>query len=41
MITDGTDTWHYIAIKRISALLPGISSTHDGDHYCLNIYKNL
>ena len=27
MITDGTDTWHYIAIKKIPALLRGASST--------------
>ena len=40
MITDGTDTWHYIAIKRIPALLRGISSTHDGDHYCLNCFHS-
>ena len=40
MITDGTDTWHYIAIKRIPALLRGISSTHDGDHCCLNCFHS-
>ena len=38
MITDGTDKWHYIAIKSIPALLRGVSSTHDGYHYCLNCY---
>ena len=40
MITDGTDKWHYIAIKRIPALLRGVSSTHDGDHYCLNCFHS-
>ena len=40
MITDGTDIWHYIAIKKIPALLPGVSSTHDGDYYCLNCFHS-
>ena len=40
MITDGTDKWHYLAVKRIPALLRGISSTHDGDHYCLNCFHS-
>ena len=40
MITDGTDTWHYIAIKRIPAKLRGVSSTHDGDNYCLNCFHS-
>ena len=40
MITDGTDTWHYIAIKKIPALLRGASSTHDGDYYCLNCFHS-
>ena len=40
MITDGTDKWHYIAIKRIPALLRGVSSTHDGDPYCLNCFHS-
>ena len=38
MITDGIDKWHYIAIKRIPAFLRGVSSTDDGDHYCLKIF---
>ena len=40
MITDGTDTWHYIEIKKIPALLRGVSSTHDGDYYCLNCFHS-
>ena len=32
MITDCTHKWHYLAVKRMSALLRGISSTHYGDH---------
>ena len=28
--------WHYIAVKKLLALLRGTSSKHDGDFYCLN-----
>ena len=28
--------WHYLAIKKLSALLYGITSKHKGDFYCLN-----
>ena len=28
--------WHYLAVKKLSALLRGIFSKHDGDFYCLN-----
>ena len=37
MITDGKK-WHYLAVKRLSALLNGITSNHDGDFYCLNYF---
>ena len=30
MITDGTSNWHYLAIKNISGLLRGITSSHNG-----------
>ena len=36
MITDETGNWHYLAVKRISGLLREITSTHNGDFYCLN-----
>ena len=36
LITDGTSNWHYLAIKKISGLLRGITSNHNGDFYCLN-----
>ena len=36
MITDGTNNWHYLAIKKISGLLRGITSNHNGDFDCLN-----
>ena len=28
--------WHYLAVKKLSALLRGISLKHDGGFYCLN-----
>ena len=36
MITDGTNNWHYLAIKNLSGLLRGITSNHKGDFYCFN-----
>ena len=27
---------HYLAVKRLSTLLRGITSNHHGDFYCLN-----
>ena len=35
MIPKG-EGWHYFAVKKLSALLKGIRSKHDGDFYCLN-----
>ena len=40
MITDGTTNWHYLAIKNISGLLRGITSSHDGDFYCSNYFHS-
>ena len=37
MITDGKK-WHYYAVKKLSALLRGITSKHNGDFYCLNCF---
>ena len=28
--------WHYLAVRKLSALLHGITSKHKGDFYCLN-----
>ena len=28
--------WHYLAMKKLSALLRGITLNHDGDFYCSN-----
>ena len=35
MIPNG-ERWHYIALKKLSALLRGITSKHHGNIYCLN-----
>ena len=39
MITDG-EKWHYLAIKKLSALLTGITSKQKGDFYCLNCFHS-
>ena len=35
MIPNG-EGWHFLAVKKLSALLRGITSKHHGDFYCLN-----
>ena len=35
MIPNG-EGWHYLAVKRLSALLRGITSKHRSNFYCLN-----
>ena len=35
MIRNG-EGWHYLAVKKLSELLRGISSKHHGTFYCLN-----
>ena len=35
MIPNG-EGWHYLAVKKLSALLIGITSKHKSDFYCLN-----
>ena len=37
MITDGKK-WHYLTVKKFSALLRGVTSKHVGDFYCLNCF---
>ena len=39
MIID-SKKWHYLAIKKLSALLRGITSKHNGDFYCLNCFHS-
>ena len=39
MIFDGTK-WHYLSVKTLSALLREITSSHNGDFYCLNCFHS-
>ena len=32
--------WHYLALKKLSVLLRGITSKHHGGFYCLNFPHN-
>ena len=40
MITDDGKRQHYLAVKRLSALLREISSSNNGDFYCLNCFHS-
>ena len=40
MITDKNNKWHYLAVKNLSALFRGITSTNNGDFYCLNYFHS-
>ena len=40
MISDYGEKWHYLCVKKLSALLRGISSNHNGDVYCMNCFKS-
>ena len=39
MITYG-EKWHYLPVKKLSALLRGITSKHDEDFYYLNCFHS-
>ena len=39
MITD-RKKWHYLPLKRLSALLRKITSNHNGDFHCLNCFHS-
>ena len=39
MITDG-DKWHYLTVRRLSALLKRITTKHHGDSYYLNCFHS-
>ena len=39
MITDGKK-WHYLAVRKLSALLRGIASKHEEGFYCLNCFHS-
>ena len=32
--------WHYLTVKKLSALLHGITFNHKGDFYCLNCLRS-
>ena len=34
------ETWHYLAVKRFSALFRGVTGNNDGDFYCLNCFQS-
>ena len=36
--TDG-EKWYYLAVKKLSALLRGVTSNHNEDFYCLNCFR--
>ena len=40
MISDNGEKWHYLCVKKLSALLKGISSNHNGDVCCMNCFKS-
>ena len=39
MITNGKK-WHYLAVTNLSVLLPGMSSNHKWDFYCLKCFNS-
>ena len=36
ILNNEKEGWHYPAVKKLSALLKGITSKNNGDSYCLN-----
>ena len=36
-ISDG-EKWYHLTVRSLSALLKGVTSKHNGDHYCLNCF---
>ena len=40
MITDDGERWPYLAVRSLPALLRGISSSNNGDFYCLNCFHS-
>ena len=39
IFTDG-EKWHYLAVKKLSTLLRGITGNNNGDFYCLNCFHS-
>ena len=40
MITDKNNRWHYLAVKSLSALFRGITSSNNGDFYYINCFHS-
>ena len=40
MISNRDKQWHYLAVRKLSALLRGITFKHHGDFYCLNCFHS-
>ena len=38
--SEGRQWWHYLSVKKQSALLRGIPSKDHGDFYCLNCFHS-
>ena len=41
MITDKNNKWHYLAVKRLTALFRETTSNHHGDFYCLHFFIHI
>ena len=39
-VTDDGERWHYLAVRSLSALLRGLSSSNNGDSYFLNCFNS-
>ena len=40
MISNGEKQWHYLAVKKLPALLKGITSKQHGNFYYLNCFHS-
>ena len=40
IITDNGENWHYLAVRSLSALVRGITSSNNGDLYCLHCFHS-
>ena len=40
MTSNGEKQWHHLAVKKLSALLRGITSKHHDDFHCLNCFDS-
>ena len=40
MVIDNNNRWHYLAVKSLSGLFRGMTSSNNGDFYCLNCFHS-